>query len=79
LIKESRSTIQEWIRKRIPNNRRPVELLFYEKFSDPYAAFRLEKQIKGWRRRKKEALIAGDFDKLVEYSKSCDKLKGKQD
>lgn len=34
--------------------RRPVEILFFEKFSDPYSAFRLEKQIKGWRRKKKE-------------------------
>ena len=53
--------------------RRPVKLLFYEEFSDPYTAFRLEKQIKGWSRKKKEALIAGDFDKLVEYSKSYKK------
>jgi putative endonuclease len=50
--------------------RRPVELLYSEKFSDPYMAFRLEKQIKGWSRRKKEALIEGDFENLVEYSRS---------
>ena len=28
-----------------------------------------EKQIKGWSRAKKEALIRGDFDALVELSK----------
>jgi len=33
-------------------------------------AFLRERQIKGWTRRKKEALINGDWDKLIEYSKS---------
>jgi hypothetical protein len=32
-----------------------------------------EKQIKGWSRAKKEALIRGDFDALVELSKSKSK------
>ncbi|UCG28215.1 MAG: GIY-YIG nuclease family protein [Bacteroidales bacterium] len=59
-------------------SRRPVELVYFEQFSDPYAAFRLEKQIKGWTRRKKEALIRGDYDRLVEYSRSYDKVKEKK-
>ena len=50
--------------------RRPVELLFYETYSDPYTAFRVEKQIKGWSRRKKKALIDQDWDRLIEYSKN---------
>jgi len=32
-----------------------------------------EKQVKGWSRAKKEALIRGDFDALVELSKSKSK------
>ena len=50
--------------------RRPVELVFHESFSDPYVAFQRETQIKGWSRKKKEALINGDFDNLVALSKS---------
>ena len=30
----------------------------------------IEKKIKGWSRRKKEALINEDWDKLVQYSKN---------
>ena len=30
----------------------------------------MEKQIKGWSRAKKEALINGDFELLIELSKS---------
>lgn len=55
--------------------------MFYETFNDPYSAFRLEKQIKGWSRRKKEALINQDWDKLVEFSKNYQiqgKKKGKK-
>ena len=33
-------------------------------------AFARERQIKGWSRRKKLALINGDWDKLKEYSRS---------
>jgi putative endonuclease len=33
-------------------------------------AIETEKKIKGWSRRKKEALINQDWDKLVEYSKN---------
>ena len=42
--------------------RRPVKLLWYDAFQTPMAAIDIEKQIKGWSRRKKEALIAGRFD-----------------
>lgn len=47
----------------------PVELVFVERVQDPNQAIAFEKQIKGWSRRKKEALINGDFDLLVEFSK----------
>jgi putative endonuclease len=51
-------------------SRRPIELLYYQTFQDPNKAIQFEKQLKGWSRRKKEALIRGDLGKLVEYSKS---------
>ena len=50
--------------------RRPVELVYTESFSDPHVAFQKEKQIKGWTRKKKEALIAGDFEELKRLSKN---------
>ena len=51
-------------------NKRPVELVWLESFSDPTEAIMTEKKIKGWSRRKKEALINEDWDKLVQYSKN---------
>ncbi len=44
--------------------RRPVELVYSQNFDNRDDAFRAERQIKGWRREKKEALIAGRFDLL---------------
>jgi putative endonuclease len=49
--------------------RRPVELVFCERFEDPMKAIALEKQLKGWSRKKKEALIARNWDKLRELAK----------
>jgi len=50
--------------------RRPVKLVFCEHFHDINQAIDFEKQIKGWRRAKKEALINGQWDKLPELSKN---------
>ena len=58
-------------------NRRPVELLFCEMFSDIKQAIAFEKQIKGWSRKKKEAIIAGEWNKLAELSKN--RIEGKED
>jgi putative endonuclease len=44
--------------------RRPVELVFHEHFERLEDAAAAERQIKGWRREKKEALIRGDFTAL---------------
>jgi putative endonuclease len=38
-------------------------------FTEYLKAIEWEKRIKGWSRRKKEALINGDWDKLKEFSK----------
>jgi putative endonuclease len=50
------------------NSRLPVKLVFCDDFSTRDDAFARERQIKGWTRRKKQALINGDWNKLIEYS-----------
>jgi putative endonuclease len=49
-------------------NKRPVKLVYSAMFNDTSQAFAFEKQIKGWSRAKKEALMKNDFDKLIELS-----------
>jgi len=49
--------------------RRPVKLVFCEDFNDIIQAIAFEKQIKGWKRAKKEAIINGDWHLLPELSK----------
>ena len=51
-------------------DKRPLELVWFETFNDVLDAIAIEKKIKGWTRRKKEALINEDWDKLVLYSKN---------
>lgn len=51
-------------------SRRPVMLKWFESFTSPAEAFKVEKQLKGWSRKKKIALINEDWNKLVEYSKN---------
>ena len=41
--------------------RRPVSLVFHRYFERIEDAVAAERQVKGWRREKKEALIRGDF------------------
>ena len=41
--------------------RRPVSLAYSESHPNRELALRRERQLKGWTRAKKEALIAGDF------------------
>ncbi len=45
-------------------------VLLYQEFSDIRDAIALERQIKGWTRKKKEALIKSDFELLHELSRS---------
>jgi putative endonuclease len=44
--------------------RRPIKLVFSQYFTNIDDAIRAEKQIKGWSRKKKLALINDDFDLL---------------
>ena len=50
------------------NKRRPVTLVFCDYFTDINQAIAFEKQIKGWTRKKKEAIIANNWNKLKELS-----------
>ena len=50
-------------------SRRPVTLLFAQEFDRITDAIAAERQLKGWTRAKKEALIRGDFDLLQELAK----------
>jgi len=44
--------------------RRPVVLAYSERFPSRDDALKRERQLKGWTRAKKEALIAGDPERL---------------
>jgi predicted GIY-YIG superfamily endonuclease len=44
--------------------RRPVKLVYSETHDDRPAALRRERQLKGWTRAKKKALVAGDRSAL---------------
>jgi putative endonuclease len=50
--------------------RRPVKLVFHEKFDRITDAIAAERQLKNWSRAKKEALIRGDYDALRALAKS---------
>ncbi len=48
--------------------RLPVKLVFIQEFGTRDEALLSERQIKGWSRKKKEALIEDDWNKIVELS-----------
>ena len=50
-------------------NKRPVSLVYFELYDLIKIAIAREKQLKGWSRGKKEALIAQDWDTLRRLSK----------
>jgi putative endonuclease len=49
--------------------RRPIVLVFSYEATNIEEAFYLERQFKGWSRKKKEALIAGRYDLLHELAR----------
>lgn len=51
------------------HSRRPVNLVFYELFTDYNLAIEWETRVKKWSVKKKEALINSDWKKLIEESK----------
>ena len=49
--------------------RRPVELVYATEFADIRQAYAAEKQVQGWSRAKREALIRGEFEALPGLAK----------
>lgn len=48
--------------------RLPVKLLYFEEYDRIDVAFQREKQVQGWSRAKKQALINGDYDILPQLA-----------
>ena len=53
-------------------SRRPFTLRYVEIFTEVTQAIAREKQVKGWTRKKKEALFAEDWERLKTLSNSRD-------
>ena len=53
------------------STRRPVKLVYADYFQRITDAIAAERQLKGWRRAKKEALIAGRFELLPELARTA--------
>ena len=51
-------------------SRRPVTLVFSQDFSTREEALASERQIKGWSRRKKEAMMRGDWAEVARLARS---------
>ncbi|MEI9804263.1 MAG: GIY-YIG nuclease family protein [Pseudolabrys sp.] len=50
------------------STRRPVRLVYSEFFDQIVDAIAAERKVKGWSRAKKEALMAGDFQRITDLS-----------
>lgn len=50
--------------------RRPLTLVFSQEFETREEALTSEQQIKGWSRKKKEAMIRGDWEEVSRLAKS---------
>ncbi len=51
-------------------NRLPVELVYHQTFSSRAEALASERQIKGWSRKKKEAMTKGDWNEVSHLAQS---------
>ncbi|KQS27980.1 GIY-YIG nuclease family protein [Dyadobacter sp. Leaf189] len=59
--------------------RRPVELVFSYQFKYVNNAITFEKQVKGWSRKKKEAIIGGNWEALRELAECMNKTTWKRE
>lgn len=57
-------SVGSYVRKRLP-----VELVFYDMAGTRVDAIQVERQLKGWSRKKKEALIQGGWEAVRGISK----------
>jgi putative endonuclease len=53
------------------STRRPVRLAWSQRFEQITDAIAAERQLKGWSRAKKEALICGDWNSIQSLAKRC--------
>jgi predicted GIY-YIG superfamily endonuclease len=58
------------------SSRLPVALVWQQEFQRLTDAIACERQLKGWRRAKKEALIRGDYEALRDLAKTSDRQGG---
>ena len=58
-LKKRASEHNSGVKTPIQKSKRPVKLVYWEKFEDRKTAAKREREIKGWTRKKKEALIEG--------------------
>ncbi|KIO51107.1 GIY-YIG nuclease family protein [Flavobacterium hibernum] len=54
-------------------SKRPLELVFCTEFNDVNQAIAFEKQVKGWSRKKKEAIINDKWEDLKNLSECLNK------
>jgi putative endonuclease len=54
-------------------SRLPVELVFSQECSTRIEALTAERQIKGWSRKKKEAMMSGDWAEVSRLAKGSDR------
>ena len=55
-------------------SRRPVRVVYTQEFPTLREAFEAERQLKGWRREKKVALIRGDWDALPDLANTREEV-----
>jgi putative endonuclease len=60
---------QQGLGAKYTSNRLPVKLVYGEEYDYVADAYAREKQVQGWRRAKREALINGDPDLLPAFAK----------
>jgi putative endonuclease len=64
--------LKQHIKKQSSHTKRykEVELVYKEEYKTIFEAELREKQIKGWSREKKKALVEGNISELIQLSKS---------
>ena len=68
MVEHNDGRAANYTRKRLP-----IELVYLEEYLEVSAAFVREKQVQGWSRKKKEALIKGQLDSLSRFSECANK------
>jgi putative endonuclease len=57
-------------------HRRPVKIVWQDEFEDPGQAVAFERQMKGWSRAKKEAVIRGNWQALPDLARRRSRAAG---